>query len=59
MSTLATCNACREEFEKGLDNCPNCPNCGKDQRSFLDRYKMPIFIGIILVLGMVMGATGG
>ncbi|WP_167514924.1 hypothetical protein [Bacillus wiedmannii] len=56
MSTLATCNACRREFEKGLDNCPTC---GRDQRSFLDRYKMPIFVGVILILGMVMGATGG
>lgn len=56
MSTLATCNACRKEFEKGLDNCPIC---GRNQRSFLDRYKMPIFIVVILILGMVMGATGG
>ncbi len=36
-----------------------CPKCGKDQRNFFMKHKVLTFILCIIVLGSVVGVTGG
>lgn len=55
-SKLINCKACGKEIAKG---CKKCPNCGKDQRSFFGKHKILTVFLILVVLGIVVAATGG
>lgn len=51
---LKICKECGTEVSsKGV-----CPKCGKDQRSFFVKHKILTFILILVVIGMIAGATG-
>lgn len=56
MAKLTSCKACEKEIAKGVKKCPNC---GKDQRNWFMRHKFLTFIGVIIILAIIISATGG
>lgn len=52
---LKICKECGSEVSsKGV-----CPKCGKDQRNFFVKHKVITFILIVIVVGAIVGASGG
>ena len=52
---MRICKECGNEVSsKGV-----CQKCGRDQRSFFAKHKVITFILIVIILGVVIGATGG
>lgn len=49
------CKKCGEEVSK---DAIACPKCGKDQRNFFKKHPVWCTIGIIVILGIVIGAGG-
>lgn len=51
---LKICKECGSEVSsKGV-----CPKCGKDQRNFFAKHKVITFLLIVIILGVVVGASG-
>lgn len=51
---LKICKECGSEVSsKGI-----CPKCGKDQRNFFVKHKVITFILILIIVGVVAGASG-
>ena len=51
---LKICKECGAEVSsKGV-----CPKCGKDQRNFFVKHKFITFLLVVIVLGVIVGASG-
>ena len=51
---LKICKECGTEVSsKGV-----CPKCGKDQRNFFVKHKFITFLLVVIVLGVIVGASG-
>ena len=51
---LKICKECGTEVSsKGV-----CPKCGKDQRNFFVKHKVITFLLIVIILGVIVGASG-
>lgn len=51
-------NKCKECGEEVSKDAKACPKCGKDQRNFFKKHPIWCVVGIIIILGMVIGANG-
>lgn len=49
---------CKECGEEVSSSAKACPKCGKDQRNFFKKHPVLSVIGILVVLGIVLGAGG-
>ena len=53
---MKICKECGTEMSK---SAKTCPKCGKEQRNFFLQHKVLTFILVIIMLGIIIGATGG
>lgn len=52
---MKICKECGTEMSK---SAKICPKCGKDQRNFFLKHKVMTFILVVIMLGIIVGATG-
>ena len=49
---------CKECGEEVSSSAKACPKCGKDQRNFFKKHPIISVIGIVIILGVILGAGG-
>ena len=52
---MKVCKECGTEVSKGAKACPKC---GKDQRNFFLKHKVLTFILAVILIGIIVGASG-
>lgn len=53
---MVTCKECKQEMSSSVKKCPSC---GKDQRSWFMQHKILSIIGVLVILSVLGGLSGG